>query len=230
MGWTIVAPRRRRQLTHMAAVWLRIEGEIVRQLRIPTDEERRLTLRGGGEQTQFSAIVAAATNAPLQQELIRRHADDVAVVRSLLCEHIGPAAESQLTLACSALLKFAPGCRQQELHMDIHERAHARRCFVVIVYLSACESTALPLSAATTNLLWSKHSAAQLRDTVQQAALFSSQRVEAGAVLIMRGDTAHYGPANPPGGSLRLAAYFLFSPSAGCEQASQQRYPHGVDA
>jgi hypothetical protein len=226
LGWTILPPSR--ATTRMAKAWQEHTANTLPKLDQKLPGDGSIKLRGGGVQTHFNAILAAAESRPsLHHILARQHERDEATLRSLLRSEIGAEAETQLKLACSAHLSFSPGCEQQELHMDIKLRELARQCYVVIAYLTNCSSTHLPIAGDTTDLLWIRASAHQLRIDVKVEDRFLSETVAPGAVLLMRGDTAHFGPANSSQ-ETRLCAYFLFSPLAGCDQAADQRYPHGV--
>lgn len=212
----------------MAKAWQEHTADVLPKLDPKLPKGGAIRLRGGGIQTHFGALLSAAESRPsMHHVLARQHERDKATLRSLLRTEIGAADEAQLQLACSAHLSFSPGCTVQELHMDIQPRELAKQCYVGIAYLTSCLSTHLPVDGATTDHLWNDVSPRQLREEVKVDDRFSSQPVAPGAVLLMRGDTAHFGPANLSQDT-RLCAYFLFSPQAGCGQATNQRYPHGV--
>jgi hypothetical protein len=226
LGWMIIPPSR--ATMRMSSSWQQLTSQTLPALHKKLPKDGAIGLRGGGVQTHFSALFSAAEQHPAMQHLLTRQFQrDEEVIRLLLRNEIGKTAESQLKLACSAHLAFEPGCIDQDLHMDIQPRELAQRCYVAIAYITRCASTYLPIDSDATERLWSNVSATQLRNEVKLEDRFRSQTVLPGSVLLMRGDTAHFGPANLSKDT-RYCAYFLFSPQSGCSQAADQRYPHGV--
>ncbi len=98
------------------------------------------------------------------------------------------------------------------------------------MYISDTQSTAvctLPATAERTTAVYRIPPEQVRHSTLLKSRDFISQRVQAGDVMVLRGDTPHYGVANPDRAH-RCVLFAHFAPRDIKVDTDEQVYPHGV--
>ncbi len=148
--------------------------------------------------------------------------------RALLADVGVDSSEAALQLGDVKLLRTSFGHGQQEIHFDIVQYDHARRCYTIILYLTSTLSTALPTRPLEELRRTFTHDERKLPAAEQkklQRDQFITTRVEAGDALVPNCAVPHWGVNNPDAAD-RYVVFASFSPSSlPPPDTEQQRYP-----
>ena len=154
---------------------------------------------------------------------------------------MGVDAASQLHVSGVKLVRSPPGAGRQMLHLDVPSKARvhsqrgdagtpkAQQCYSCILHLhpGEAQSTWVPaLPAAQMQPLFDTKGAAW-REHAQHLCHvdhFRSHLMQAGDLMVFRGDVPHYGPANESSSEWRWVLFVMFSPVPGPNQDSEQEF------
>lgn len=173
-----------------------------------------------------------------------RSATEAALRRALSVVGVADRDVNALHCCTMKVLRSPPGAGRQRLHLDVpsaalihHPRTRketserkAPRCISVILHLNpgVTRGTHVPLVSAEemSSLVtldphdWPAGSSERLCAEDN----FLSHDMHGGDALIMYGNVAHFGPANPSNTEWRWVLFTMFSPEAGPEQDASQEF------
>jgi hypothetical protein len=148
--------------------------------------------------------------------------------RALLAELGVDSTEAALQLGDVKVLRTSCGHGQQEIHYDIVQYAHARRCYTIILYLTSTLSTALPtlpLAELRGTFTDNERKLPIAEQKKLQRDQFITTHVEAGDALVLNCAVPHWGDDNPDAAD-RYVVFASFSPSSlPPPDTEHQRYP-----
>jgi len=148
--------------------------------------------------------------------------------RALLAELGVDSSEATLQLGDVKVLRTSFGHGQQEIHFDIVQYDHARKCYTIILYLTSTLSTALPtrpLAELRGTFTQHEHSLPVAEQKKLQRDQFITTRVDAGDALVLNCAVPHWGDDNPDAAD-RYVVFASFSPSSlPPPDTEHQRYP-----
>jgi hypothetical protein len=148
--------------------------------------------------------------------------------RALLAELGVDSTEATLQLGDVKLLRTSFGHGQQEIHFDMIQYDHARRCYTIILYLTSTLSTALParpLAELRGTFTDHERKLPAAEQKKLQRDQFVTARVDAGDALVLNCAVPHWGVNNPD----TVDRYVVFASFSPCSlpppDTEHQRYP-----
>lgn len=184
-----------------------------------------IPLRSSGDQYDTSLVVGLV--GPDAKRTTLRSVTEAAMRSRLQALGVDT---SSLHLAAMKIVRFRPGGKEQDVHMDVPELTAAKKRWSMLFYPHATQSTAVPrLSAKQMAPAFLRSATATpdqqlVCDQLCDKKNFISLPVQPGDILAFRATVPHYGVA-AEGEEDRIVVYALFSPEDTLTQDEEQRFP-----
>lgn len=138
----------------------------------------------------------------------------------------------EVHMVSQKLLRSAPGGGLQNEHCDAATLALAQGCYSVLIYLTAGQSTAVPVKPHTLQaqrICWS--SSAQAASAIRADIPLSTHPVQPGAAMVLSHIVLHHAPRNDTASDrVVLFQHWISKKLAQVPDSEDQRLPFGFDS